>query len=248
MSGHSHSANIAVKKGKSDAAKAKVFTKLGREISLVVKSGGSDPVSNQKLRDVIAKCKAANMPNDNIMRSIKKAAGDLGDVDYVAITYEGYAPGGVAVLVDTLTENRNRTISDVRHAFDKYGGSIGATGCVSYMFDRKGLMEIEAGDLDEDEFMMVALEAGASDVQLNDGYFEVYTDPNDFSAVREALEARGYQFASAEVTYIPQNYVEVTDEETLVKIKKLLAVLEDLDDVQEVHHNADIDTDDSEEE
>jgi YebC/PmpR family DNA-binding regulatory protein len=248
MSGHSHAANIAGKKSKSDAAKAKVFTKLGREISVVVKEGGGDPVSNQKLRDVIAKCRAANMPNDNIWRSIKKAAGEGGATEYVANTYEGYAPGGVAVIVETLTDNRNRTVSDIRHAFDKNGGSLGASGCVSYMFDRKGLIVIEKGDLDEDEFMMAALEAGAADVLLtDDGYFEVYTDPNDFSSVREALEQQEYAFVSAEVTNIPQNYVEVTDEETLVKIKKMLAMLEDLDDVQEVYHNADIDEDEEEE-
>ncbi len=242
MSGHSHAANIAGKKSKTDAQKAKVFTKLGREIAVVVKEGGSDPVSNQKLRDVIAKCRAANMPNDNIQRSIKKAAGELGNVEYASIVYEGYAPGGVAVIVETLTENRNRTVSDVRHAFDKHGGSMGATGCVSYMFDRYGVIVIERGDLDEDEFMMVALEAGASDVVTDDEeYFEVRTDPADFSAVREELENQGFTFASAEVTYVPQNYVEVTDEETLVKIRKMLAMLDDLDDVQEVHHNADID-------
>lgn len=246
MSGHSHAANIAGKKSKSDAAKAKVFTKLGREISVVVKEGGSDPLSNQKLRDVIAKCRAANMPSDNIQRSIKKAAGELGGVDYISIAYEGYAPGGVAVIANALTENRNRTVSDVRHAFDKNGGSLGATGCVSYMFDKKGVIVIARKGMDEDEFMMVALEAGAGDVSADDEYFEVLTDPADFSAVREELEKQGFEFVSAEVTYLPQNYVDVTDEETLLKIKKMIAMLEDLDDVQEVYHNADIDEDEEE--
>ena len=241
MSGHSHAANIAGKKSKTDAAKAKVFTKLGREISVVVKEGGGDPVSNQKLRDVIAKCRAANMPNDNIQRSIKKAAGDSGDVEYVQNTYEGYAPGGVAVMVSTLTDNRNRTVSEVRHAFDKNGGSMGANGCVSYMFDRKGVIVLKRDGEDEDEFMLVAIEAGAGDVNVDDEFFEVITEPEDFSTVREQLESDGYEFISAEVTYVPQNYVEVTDEDTLKKIRKMIDMLEDLDDVQEVYHNGDID-------
>lgn len=241
MSGHSHSANIAAKKGKADAVRGKIFTKLGRELSVVVKEGGANPESNQKLRDVIAKCKAANMPGDNIQRSIKKAAGELGAVEYVANTYEGYAPGGVAVIVTTLTENRNRTVGDVRHAFEKNGGSMGATGCVSYMFDKKGVIVIAKGDLDEDEFMMSALDAGASDVELtDDGYFEVTTDPNDFSTVREALEGQGVEIVSAEVANVPQNYVAVNDEDTVKKIRKMIDMLEDLDDVQEVFHNAEL--------
>ena len=246
MSGHSHAANIAGKKSKTDAAKSKIYTKLGREISVAVREGGGDPVSNQKLRDVIAKCRAANMPNDNIWRSIRKAAGEGEAVDYVANLYEGYAPGGVAVMVDTLTENKNRTVSDVRHAFDKHGGSMGASGCVSYMFDRKGVIVIAQGDLDEDEFMMTALDAGADDVELNEGYFEITTDPNNFSAVREELEKQGLTFESAEVSYVAQNYIEVSDEETVTKIKKLIAMLEDLDDVQEVYHNAELPVDDEE--
>ena len=246
MSGHSHAANIAGKKSKTDAAKSKIYTKLGREISVAVREGGGDPVSNQKLRDVIAKCRAANMPNDNIWRSIRKAAGEGEAVDYVANLYEGYAPGGVAVMVDTLTENKNRTVSDVRHAFDKHGGSMGASGCVSYMFDRKGVIVIAQGDLDEDEFMMTALDAGADDVELNEGYFEITTDPNNFSAVREELEKQGLTFESAEVSYVAQNYIEVFDEETVTKIKKLIAMLEDLDDVQEVYHNAELPVDDEE--
>ena len=246
MSGHSHAANIAGKKSKTDAAKSKIYTKLGREISVAVREGGGDPVSNQKLRDVIAKCRAANMPNDNLWRSIRKAAGEGEAVDYVANLYEGYAPGGVAVMVDTLTENKNRTVSDVRHAFDKHGGSMGASGCVSYMFDRKGVIVIAQGDLDEDEFMMTALDAGADDVELNEGYFEITTDPNNFSAVREELEKQGLTFESAEVSYVAQNYIEVSDEETVTKIKKLIAMLEDLDDVQEVYHNAELPVDDEE--
>ncbi|MGI5898698.1 MAG: YebC/PmpR family DNA-binding transcriptional regulator [Christensenellales bacterium] len=241
MAGHSHASNVAARKNKTDAAKAKIFTKLGREISVVVKEGGSDPVANQRLRDVIAKCRAANMPNDNIQRSIKKAAGDIDGVDYMQINYEGYAPGGVAVMVNTLTDNRNRTVGEVRHAFDKNGGSMGATGCVSYMFDRLGVIIISRGDMDEEEFMMTALEAGASDVEADDEFFEVITDPSDFSQVRENLESEGFEFVSAEVTFIPQNYVEVTDEEALAKIRKMIDMMEDLDDVQEVFHNADID-------
>ncbi len=241
MAGHSHASNVAARKNKSDAAKAKIFTKLGREISVVVREGGSDPVSNQRLRDVMAKCRAANMPNDNIQRSIKKAAGDTDDVNYMQITYEGYAPGGVAVMVNTLTENRNRTVGEVRHAFDKNGGSMGANGCVSYMFDRLGIIIIERNGMDEDEFMMTALEAGAGDIKTDDEFFEVITDPVEFSQVRENLEAEGFEFVSAEITLIPQNYVEVSDEENLKKIRKMIDMLEDLDDVQEVYHNADID-------
>lgn len=241
MSGHSKWANIKIKKGKTDALRGKIFTKIGREIAIAVREGGSNPDSNSKLRDVIAKAKSNNMPNDNIQRSIKKAAGELGNVDYEEITYEGYAPGGVAVIVETITDSRNRTASDVRHCFAKNGGSLGVTGSVSFMFDKKGVLVIErTPDSDEDEMMMTVLDAGAEDMQTMDDAFEVTTDPNEFSAVREKLEAQGLTFLSAEVQMIPQNTVFPADEETLQKVQKLLEMLEDNDDVQNVWHNAEL--------
>ena len=241
MSGHSKWANIKHKKGKADAERGKVFTKIGREIAIAVREGGADPATNGKLRDVVAKAKASNMPNDNISRSIKKAAGESENVTYEEITYEGYAPGGVAVIAEVVTDNRNRTASDVRHIFDKNGGSLGTTGSVGYMFDLKGLILIEQNeDMVEDEVLMQALEAGAEDVQVTDEVFEVYTAPNDFSAVREGLEQAGYSFLSAERRRIPQTTVTVSDEETLQKVQKLLEMLEDNDDVMAVYHNADL--------
>ena len=241
MSGHSKWANIKIKKGKTDALRGKIFTKIGREIAIAVREGGSNPDSNSKLRDVIAKAKSNNMPNDNIQRSIKKAAGELGNVDYEEITYEGYAPGGVAVIVETITDSRNRTASDVRHCFAKNGGSLGVTGSVSFMFDKKGVLVIErTPDSDEDEMMMTVLDAGAEDMQTMDDAFEVTTDPNECSAVREKLEAQGLTFLSAEVQMIPQNTVVPADEETLQKVQKLLEMLEDNDDVQNVWHNAEL--------
>lgn len=198
MSGHSKWANIKHKKGKADAARGKIFTKIGREIAIAVREGGSDPETNGKLRDVVAKAKANNMPNDNILRSIKKAAGELGSVNYEEITYEGYSAGGMAVLVECVTDNRNRTASDIRHYFDKFGGNLGATGSVGWMFDRKGLIVVDRKPgMDEDEVMMAALEAGASDVQTLDDAFEIYTEVGDFSAVREALEKERMSFLSA---------------------------------------------------
>ena len=241
MSGHSKWHNIQAKKGKTDAARGKIFTKIGREIAIAVREGGSNPESNSKLRDVIAKAKSNNMPNDNIKRSIMKASGELGNVDYESITYEGYAPGGVAVIVETITDNRNRTASDVRHCFAKYDGSLGVTGSVGFMFDKKGVLVIErTADMDEDEMMMTVLDAGAEDMDVQDDVFEVTTAPNDFSTVREALEAQGISFLSAEVQMVPQNTVVPADEDTLNKILKLLDMLEENDDVQNVWHNAEL--------
>lgn len=237
MSGHSKWANIKHKKSKSDAQKGKLFTKIGREIAIAVKSGGPDPVANSKLRDVIAKAKSCNMPNESILRSIKKAAGEGDGANYEAINYEGYGPAGVAIIVETLTDNRNRTAGDIRHIFDKFGGNLGATGCVSFMFDQKGQIIIERGDRDEDEMMMIALDAGASDFQADEEYFEILTEPNDFTVVREKLETAGFQFESAELTMIPQTYTRLTNPEDIEKMEKLLERLEDHDDVQNIWHN-----------
>ena len=241
MSGHSKWHNIQAKKGKADAQRGAVFTKIGREIAIAVREGGANPESNGKLRDIIAKAKANNMPNDNIQRSIKKASGELSNVVYEEITYEGYAPGGVAVIVDTISDNRNRTASDVRHCFAKYGGNLGTTGSVGFMFDERGVLVIEREPgSDEDEMMMIALDAGAEDVKVEEDVFEILTAPNDFSAVRENLEKQGYTFLSAEVQKIPQNTVEVTDPDTVLKIQKMLDLLEENDDVQNVFHNAEL--------
>ena len=241
MSGHSKWHNIQAKKGKADAARGKVFTKIGREIAIAVREGGSNPDVTGKLRDVIAKCKANNMPNDNIQRSIKKASGELSNVVYEEITYEGYAPGGVAVIVDCISDNRNRTASDVRHCFAKYGGNLGTTGSVGFMFDERGVLVVEKQPgSDEDEMMMTALDAGAEDVNVEEDVYEILTAPNDFSAVREKLEGQGFTFLSAEVQKIPQNTVAVTDPDTILKIQKMLDLLEENDDVQNVYHNADL--------
>ncbi len=241
MSGHSKWHNIQAKKGKADAQRGAVFTKIGREIAIAVREGGANPESNGKLRDVIAKAKANNMPNDNIQRSIKKASGELSNVVYEEITYEGYAPGGVAVIVDTISDNRNRTASDIRHCFAKYGGNLGTTGSVGFMFDTRGVLVIErTPGMDEDELMMMALDAGAEDVRPDEDVVEILTDPNEFSKVREALEQQGLTFLSAEVQKIPQNTVEVSDPETVEKIQKMLDLLEESDDVQNVYHNAEL--------
>jgi len=248
MAGHSKWANIKHKKGKADAQRGKIFTKIGREIAIAVRESGSDPAANSKLRDVIAKARANNMPNDNIMRSIKKAAGEMDNVVYEEITYEGYAPGGVAVIAEVLTDNRNRTASEVRHIFDKNGGSLGTTGSVGYMFDFKGLMMIERDDgIDEDDLLLHALEAGAEDVQTSEDGYEIYTASNDFTAVRDELEGQGYVFLSAERQKIPQNYVDIEDEETLEKVMKLLEMLEDNDDIMDIYHNANLPEDEDEE-
>ena len=248
MSGHSKWHNIQAKKGKADAQRGAIFTKIGREIAIAVREGGANPESNGKLRDIIAKAKANNMPNDNIQRSIKKASGELSNVVYEEITYEGYAPGGVAVIVDCISDNRNRTASDVRHCFAKYGGNLGTTGSVGFMFDERGVLVVEREPgSDEDEMMMIALEAGAEDVKVDDDVFEIVTAPNDFSTVRENLEKQGITFLSAEVAKIPQNTGAVTDPDTVLKIQKMLDLLEENDDVQNVFHNADLPEEDEEE-
>jgi YebC/PmpR family DNA-binding regulatory protein len=239
MSGHSKWANIKNKKEKTDAQKGKIFTKIGREIAIAVKEGGgADPANNSKLRDVIAKAKAANMPNDNIARSIKKASGDGNAVDYEEVVYEGYGPGNIAVIVNVLTDNRNRIAAEMRHIFSKSGGNMGASGSVAWMFDKKGLLVVERTALmDEDEVMMQALDAGAEDFVAQDDAFEIYTAPADFSAVRENLENLGFQFLSAEISQIPKNTTNITDAETIEKIERFLERMDDNDDVQEVFHN-----------
>ena len=238
MSGHSKWKNIMHKKEKTDAQRAKVFTKIGKEIAIAIKEGGADPSVNSKLKDLIAKAKSNNVPNDNIDRIIKKAAGE-GDISYEELYYEGYGPSGVAVIVYTTTDNRNRTASDMRHYFDKFGGNLGQTGCVGYLFEDKGHIVIvdEEEKLDEDKLMEDALEAGAEDFQAEERVFEIYTDVNDLSAVREALEEKGYVIESAEKDKIPSTYVTLSDPEDIRHMNLLLEHLEDNDDVQEVYHN-----------
>ncbi len=241
MSGHSKFANIKHKKEKNDAAKGKIFTVIGREIAVAVKEGGADPANNFKLAQVIAKAKANNMPNDTIERGIKKAAGADGGVDYKNFTYEGYGPGGTAIIVDTLTDNSNRTAANVRAAFSKGNGSIGTQGCVSYMFDKKGqiLIDKEECKMGSDDLMMLVLDAGADDFNEEEDSFEVLTTPEAFQGVVEALEKEKIATASAEITMIPQNYVEVTDENNVKCIQRILDILEEDDDVQAVYHNWD---------
>lgn len=241
MSGHSKFANIKHKKEKNDAAKGKIFTMIGREIAVAVKAGGPDPANNSKLRDVIAKAKANNMPNDTIDRGIKKAAGDANSVNYEYVTYEGYGPGGIAIIVEALTDNKNRTAANVRSAFSKGNGSLGAQGCVSYMFDQKGqiIIDKEECELDADDLMMQALDAGAEDFSEEEDSYEILTSPDDFATVREALEAAGLTMISAEVTMIPQNYVELTDEAAIKSLGRTLDLLDEDDDVQAVYHNWD---------
>ena len=240
MSGHSKFANIKHKKEKNDAAKGKIFTKIGREIAVAVKEGGgADPANNSRLRDVIAKAKVNNMPNDNIERSIKKAAGDMDANNYERVVYEGYGPNGTAIIVEALTDNKNRTASNVRSAFTKGNGNIGTPGCVSFMFDKKGqiLIDREEVEMDADELMMLALDAGAEDFAEEEDSFEIITDPDSFSEVREKLEEAGIPMMEASVTMIPQTYVELTDETDIKNIQKTLDLLDDDDDVQEVYHN-----------
>ncbi len=240
MSGHSKFANIKHKKEKTDSARGKVFTRLGREIAVAVKSGGADPNTNSKLKDVVAKAKANNMPNDTIDRSIKKAAGDLNAVNYEHVVYEGYGPNGVAVIVDVLTDNRNRAAANVRNAFTKGGGNMGASGCVSFLFDDKGQIMIEKDDdISEEDLTMLAIEAGASDFTADEEGYEIITEPDDFSAVLEAIEKAGYETVSAEVTKIPQTWAELTDPEDVKKMNKILDLLDEEDDVQNVWHNWD---------
>lgn len=237
MSGHSKWSTIKRKKEKTDSARAKVFTKVGREISVAVKEGGADPETNSKLRDLIAKAKANNVPNDNIDRIIKKAAGDQDKNNYENIIYEGYGPGGVAVMVEALTDNRNRTASDLRHYFDKFGGNLGTTGCVSFLFDRKGILMIEADKFNEDQLMEDCLEASADDCEVAEGGATITTAPNQFSQVREELEKKGYEFVSAQIEWIPQTQTALTDKSHLEKMHRLLDMLDENDDVQEVYHN-----------
>lgn len=240
MSGHSKFANIKHKKEKTDAQRGKIFTKLGRELMVAIKEGGPDPESNSKLRDVIAKCKSNNMPNDTIQRSIKKASGEDSSIVYESITYEGYGPGGIAVIVECLTENKNRTAANVRHAFSKNGGNMGTSGCVSFMFDKKGQIIVELEDgMDEEELMMTALDAGAEDFEAEDGTCEILTDPDSFSEVYAALEAAGIKIESGEVTMIPQTMAESDDPAIAASMEKLIDMLEDDDDVQNVYHNWD---------
>ncbi len=242
MSGHSKFANIKHKKEKNDAAKGKIFTIIGRELAVAVKEGGADPANNSRLRDVIAKAKANNMPNDTIDRGIKKAAGDANSVNYETVTYEGYGPNGTAIIVDALTDNKNRTAANVRNAFTKGSGDVGTQGCVSYMFDKKGQIVIdkEECDMDSDELMMLSLDSGAEDFSEEEDSYEILTAPEDFSAVREALEASSVSMAEAEITMIPQNYVELTSEDDIKKITRILDLLDEDDDVQAVYHNWDM--------
>lgn len=237
MSGHSKWSTIKRKKEKTDGQRAKVFTKIGREIAVAVREGGPDPSSNSKLKDVIAKAKANNVPNDNIERIIKKASGDGNADNYEEIVYEGYGPSGIAVIVEALTDNRNRTAADVRHYFDKYGGNMGQTGCVSFMFTKQGVILIEKEDVDEEKLMEDALEAGASDFLTDDDVFDIRTEVSDLGAVRDALEAAGYTFVSAEVEYVPSTYTTLTNENDIKNMSKMLEMFEDNDDVQAVWHN-----------
>ena len=237
MSGHSKWHNIQARKGKSDAQRGKIFTKIGREIAVVVKAGGADPVSNSKLRDIIAKAKQNNMPNDSIQRAIKKATGELSNVNYENTTYEGYGVGGSAVIVECLTDNKNRTAGDVRHAFDKHGGRLGASGCVSYLFKRKGIIILEKKDnMDSDEILMQALEAGAKDILEDEDSFTIETAPEDLNSVVESLKNNGIEVSEYESMLVPDMYVEL-DEGKQAQFEKMLDALEDLDDVQNVYHN-----------
>ena len=238
MSGHSKWSTIKRKKGANDAARAKVFTKFAREMAVAIKEGGADINGNSKLKEIVAKAKANNVPNDNINRIIQKYKSGTVTENYESITYEGYGPGGIAVIVETLTDNRNRTAGEVRHALDKYGSGMGQSGCVSWQFDRKGVIVIERDeDMDEDTVMMEAIDAGAADFVAEEEAFEIYTDVETFSEVRDALEAKGYTFAQAELSLVPQNYIEMTDEEGVKNMNKLLDMLDDNDDVQNVYHN-----------
>ncbi|MCR5684660.1 MAG: YebC/PmpR family DNA-binding transcriptional regulator [Lachnospiraceae bacterium] len=241
MSGHSKFANIKHKKEKNDSAKGKIFTRLGREIAVAVKEGGPDVNNNSKLKDIVAKAKSNNMPNDTIERSIKKAAGDVNSVNYEAVTYEGYGPGGTAIIVEALTDNKNRTAANIRNAFTKGNGNVGTQGCVSFMFDKKGqiIIDKEECELEADDVMMTALDAGAEDFSDEEDSYEVITAPDDFSIVRQALEDAGIPMLEADVTMIPQTWVELTDENDIKMINRTLDLLDDDDDVQNVYHNWD---------
>jgi len=244
MSGHSKWATIKRKKGAIDAQKGKIFTKLGRELAVAVKQGGADPQANSRLKDAIAKAKSQNMPGDNIERCIKKAAGEQDGDNYDEIVYEGYGPGGVAVIVEALTDNKNRTAGDVRHFFDKCGGNLGANGCVSWMFDKKGVILVEkSASVKEDELMMIVLETGAEDFDVDDEYYEVVTEPQNFTGVIDELDKNGIQYESAEIQMIPQNYLKLEGKDA-EKMELLIEKLEDLDDVQNVYHNWEQDEED----
>jgi YebC/PmpR family DNA-binding regulatory protein len=236
MSGHSKWNNIKRKKEGTDAAKAKIFSRIGKEIAIAVRDGGANPDTNNRLRDIIAKAKANNVPNDNITRMLAKASG-AGAENLVGITYEGYGPAGVAIIVETLTDNKNRTAGDIRHHFDKYGGNLGAPGSVAWQFNQKGVIVIDGEELDEDEVMMQAIDAGADDFVSDDGVFEIYTSPEEFSAVSAALEEAGYSFESAELEMVPGTYITLTDEKDIKNMEKLLDMLDENDDVQDVWHN-----------
>lgn len=237
MSGHSKWSTIKRKKEKTDSQRAKIFTKMGREIAVAVREGGADPSSNSKLKDVVAKAKANNVPNENIERIIKKAAGESGNSNYEEIVYEGYGPSGIAVIVETLTDNRNRTAGEMRHYFDKYGGNMGQTGCVSFMFSKQGVIAIEQEGVDEEKLMDAALEAGAVDFLTDDGIYDIRTDPYEFGKVCDALEKLGYKFIAAEVEYVPTTYTALENEDDIKNMCKMLEMFEDNDDVQAVWHN-----------
>lgn len=238
MSGHSKFANIKHRKGKSDSQRAKIFTKIGREIAVAVKQGGADPESNSKLKDVIAKAKASNVPNDTITRSIKKAAGDVDSTNYEEITYEGYGPGGVAIIVETMTDNRNRTAAEIRHSFDKNGGNMGTTGCVAFMFNKMGVILIEqSGKIDEEKLMTDLLDYGIEDFNVEEEYIEILTDPGNFSEVREALEKQGFEFEQAEVSMVPTTMTKLEDQKQKDMMEKLVDSMEELDDVLNIYHN-----------
>ena len=238
MSGHSKWHNIAAKKGKADAARGKIFTKLGRELLIAVKQGGPDPAGNSKLKDVIAKCKANNMPNDTIKNAIKKASGEGNTESYEEITYEGYGPNGVALIVNVSTNNKNRTAADLRHVFDRAGGNLGTSGCVSYLFNKKGIIVIDktTTNLSEDDLMLIAIDSGAEDFSIEEEVYEITTAPGDFTAVREALEKEGLEFVEADIQMIPTTYIQL-DEKTAERMQRLIDNLEDLDDVMDVYHN-----------
>ena len=237
MSGHSKWSTIKRKKEKIDNARAKVFTKIGREIAVAVKEGGPDPAANTKLKDIIAKAKANNVPNDNIDRIIKKAAGEGSGNNYEDVVYEGYGPSGIAVIIEALTDNRNRTAADVRHAFDKFGGNMGTSGCVSFMFARQGVIIIDKENIDEEQLMEDALEAGAVDFLSDGDVFEIRTEPNDMGLVRDDLDKKGYKFLSAEVEYIPSTYTKLTDPDDIQNMGRMLEMFDESDDIQEVYHN-----------
>lgn len=242
MSGHSKWSTIKRKKEKTDGQRAKIFTKIGREIAVAVKSGGPDPATNSKLKDIIAKAKSNNVPNDNIDRIIKKAAGEGDSDNYEEIMYEGYGPSGIAVIVESLTDNRNRTAGEVRHYFDKFGGNMGQSGCVSFMFDRYGVILIEKEGADEDKLMEDALEVGAVDFLTDEEeVFEIRTEPNDFSGICEDLEKKGYKFVSCEVEYVPSTYTKLTEEDDVTKMNRMLEMFDDNDDIQNVWHNWEMD-------